>query len=131
MEARQRVMEIIGKDGCYFLSVVHLAEEEIGARIDAIPVYFNCVQRQWMDTNCYLIQPHRILESMTGQKWEVRKEPKEYRCQPGEKEVLRYERTQGRTTYGHFVLPDYDPYGESLTVRNGFLVSKRIFKKVV
>jgi hypothetical protein len=130
MEARQRIMERIGKDGCYFLCLVRLAEEIIGDRIDAIDVYLFAVDRQWMDQDCFMVQPNRVLEHMTGVRWSVRKQDKTYQTQPGEKEVLRYERTQGRVTYAHFVLPDYDPYGDSLTVRNGRLVSKRIFARV-
>jgi hypothetical protein len=123
-------METIGRDGCYFLCLIRIAEEITGQRIDAIPVYLFAVDRQWMDAECYLVQPHRILEHLTGIKWMVRKEPKTYIPLPGEKEVLRYECTVGRTTIGHFVLPDYDPLGNSLTVQNGFLASKRIFKSV-
>jgi len=129
MEARQRIMERIGKDGCYFLCLVRLAEEIIGARIDAINVYLFALDRQWMDQDCYMVQPHRVLEHMTGVRWSVIKQDKTYQPQPGEKEVLRYERTEGRTTLAHFVLSDYDPYGDSLTVRNGRLVSKRIFAR--
>jgi hypothetical protein len=130
MESRQKVMETIGREGCYFLCLVRIAEEITGTRIDAIPVYLHSIDRQWMDKDCYLVQPHRILEHMTGTRWSVRKQDKIYQPEPGEKEVLRYERTVGRVTHAHFVLPDYDPYGDSLTVRNGRLVSKRIFARV-
>ena len=131
MEARQKIMETIGRDGCYFLCIVRIAEEITGSRVDAVAVYLFAVARQWMDATCYLVQPHRILEHMTGQRWTSAKEDRAYQVQPGEKEVLRYERTEGRTTQAHFVLPDYDPYGDSLTVRNGRLVSKRIFRRSV
>jgi hypothetical protein len=129
-EYRQKIMEILGRDGCYFLSLVRLAENITGKRIDAIPVYLEAIERQFMDADCFLVQPHRVLEIMTGKRWTVRKEDRRYQVQPGELEVLRYERTVGRTTIGHFVLPDYDPLGKSLTVQNGYLVSKRIFKGV-
>jgi hypothetical protein len=124
-------METIGREGCYFLCIVRIAEEITGSRIDAVAVYLFAVARQWMDKDCYLVQPHRILEHMTGQRWTPIKEDRAYQVQPGEKEVLRYERTEGRTTQAHFVLPDYDPYGDSLTVRNGRIVSKRIFRRSV
>jgi hypothetical protein len=129
-EARQKIMEILGRDGCYFLCLVRLAETITQNRIDAIPVYIEAVDRKWMDADCFIVQPHRVLELMTGRRWTVRKEDKKYLTAPGELEVLRYEGTVGRTTIGHFVLPDYDPLGSSLTVQNGYLVSKRIFAPV-
>lgn len=131
MEARQKVMEIIGREGCYFLCLVRIAEEITGSRIDAIAVYLFAVARKFMDQTCYLVDPCKILEHMTGQKWTVTKEDRTYKAQPGEKEVLRYERTEGRTTNAHFVLPDYDPYGDSATLRNGRMVSKRIFRRAI
>jgi hypothetical protein len=129
-EYRQKIMEIIGRDGCYFLCLVKLAEDITGTRIDAIPVYLEAVERQFMDTDCYLVRPDRIMELMTGRQWTVRKVDRKYQIQGKELEVLRYERTVGRTTIGHFVLPDYDPLGTSLTVQNGYLVSKRIFTPI-
>jgi hypothetical protein len=129
-EYRQKIMETIGRDGCYFLCLVKLAENITGTRIDAIPVYLEAVERQFMDSDCYLVRPDRIMELMTGRQWTVRKVDRKYQIQGKELEVLRYERTVGRTTIGHFVLPDYDPLGTSLTVQNGYLVSKRIFTPI-
>jgi hypothetical protein len=130
IEYRQKIMETIGREGCYFLCLVRIAEQLSGTRIDAIPVYLESVERLFMDADCFLTHPDRVLELMTGRRWTVRKVDKRYQVSGSEIEVLRYERTEGRRTLAHFVLPDYDPMGISLTVQNGYLVSKRIFTPI-
>jgi hypothetical protein len=107
-----------------------MAEDITGSRIDAVAVFLEAVQRQYMGTDCYLVRPERILESMTGTKWTASKESKDYRPAAGEREVLRYERQTVGNLVGHFVLPYYDPLGKSETVASGQLVSKRIFRPV-
>lgn len=123
-------MKQIGETGCYFLCLVRIAEDITANRIDAVAVYLEATQRQYMGTDCYLVRPERVLELMTGTRWTVSKEVKDYRPVHGEHEVLRYERKAIMQTVGHFVLPYYDPLGKSETVANGQLVSKRVFRPV-
>ena len=134
---RQLHAEIMGAGGCYLLSLIDIAEDLIKREIDVFRVYADAVAEKWMTEDCYLERPARILTELSGEPWDIRKEGPEYLCKPGEYEILRYEReikTPGKTvTIAHFVRGDgkgkvlYDPYEGSRTVRDGHLVSKRIF----
>jgi hypothetical protein len=124
-EPRQKIMEEIGKFGCYFLCLVRIAEEETGHRIDAIPFYTIGQRLGYIVKECFINDPAKLLGLMTKKRWKVKKESPEYKAEPSEREVLHYV-----YRIGHFVLPDYDPYGDSETVRKGRLESKRIFEVV-
>jgi hypothetical protein len=133
---RQKVMERIGAEGCYFLSLVYAAEAATGKRIDAVEVYEAAVKLSLMHEDCYMVNPARIMEIMTGQKWTGRHGPSDYRPGPGEVMVMRYEHKTTSKTFTHFVIVDdrgnvkYDPLGASNTVRLGQPVSSRIFARV-
>jgi hypothetical protein len=129
-------MERIGAEGCYFLSLVQAAEKITRRRIDAVAMYEDFVSRGWMGPDCYMHRPELVLGSMTGWKWQVRKDTRIYKPQPGEVMILRYERAAINKTWAHFVLcgsdglVEYDPYGDSMTVRDGKPVSSRVFWRV-
>ena len=133
---RQRYMELIGAEGCYFLSLIRAAELQILCRIDAVNAYEIAVSNLWMGKDCYLFKPARILEHLTGLTWTVRKEPKDYKIKKGDVVILRYERKTTSRTYTHFVLAGehgevvYDPYGESRTVGEGQLMDMRVFTQI-
>ena len=135
-EARQKVMAKIGKDGCYFLSIVRAAERITGRRIDAVLVYLNAIDRKWMEYDCYVVDPAALLESLTDKRWKVRHDSVMHRPDQNEIMIMRYEYHATGITYSHFVLCDqtgqleYDPYGASSTVRDGKPVSSRIFSHV-
>jgi hypothetical protein len=135
-EARQKVMARIGKDGCYFLSIIRAAERITGQRIDAVKVYLNAIDRKWMEADCYVVDPAALLESLTDKPWKVRHDSVTHRPAGNEIMIMRYELKSTGITYSHFVLCDhtgqveYDPYGASSTVRDGKPVSSRIFSHV-
>lgn len=130
-ESRQKTMKTLGEYGCYFLSLVHLAENISRKRIDAVEAYLNALERKWMDGEATMLNPVAVLGSMTGLTFSVRKESAEYRVKDDEYEVLLF--TNG--TYNHFVLGDgtggvaYDPLGDSRTVATGKCIGKRIFAR--
>ena len=134
-EPRQRVMSTIGRYGCYFLSIVHAAEKITGQRIDAVQVYNDATLARWMDADCFVVQPDRIMEMMTGKKWDIRHDSIAYRPHDDEVMIMRYEVKRTGITYSHFVLcsgdgsVEYDPYGNSSTVSDGQPVSSRIFSR--
>ena len=136
MEPRQRLMETLGKTGCYFLSIVHLAEYCTRERVDAIEAFLIALSDGNVQQNCFVVNPDMILTQLTGISWEMKKTVAEYTPGPDELEVLRFERQEVGSLISHFVVGDgkgmvsYDPYGDSRTVREGKLVSKRIFYRV-
>jgi hypothetical protein len=131
---RQREFEKIGKTGCYFLSIVHLAEKYAGTYIDAYQAYRSALVGKTIREDCYVNDPAALLRMLTGVAWTVTKEPMSYKATKGELEVQYFERDDTLATTGHFVVGDadgvsYDPYGDSMTVRKGALKSKRIFRR--
>ena len=128
-EPRQKLMAILGEEGCYFDCLVHLGEGQVHERIDSIPVFLDALEKNYIKMNCLVLDAAAIMESITGVKWIKRNERPDYEPKPGELEILRFERKSGAGTVVHFVTKDYDPYGDSRTVREGALVSKRIFSR--
>lgn len=135
LEPRQRIMEALGKAGCYFLSIIHLAEYCTKERIDAIEQFLIALSEGNVQQDCFVVRPEKILSDITGIGWGVKKVTADYMPGPDELEILRFERQDVGALIGHFVVGDkgkvsYDPYGDSKTVREGKLVSKRVFYRV-
>lgn len=138
MRAVQKDLEAIGDTGCYFLSIVEAANRFSKVEVDIYKTYKTSIAHGWMEDNCYVKDPAKIMCLLTGKQWSVTKEDKLYKAAPGEVVILRYERTVTRAmkqeVMGHFVLSAsdgsiaYDPYGSSETVRSGRLISKRVFR---
>jgi len=132
----QRTAEIIGKYGCYYLSVVRAGELATGKKVDALRLYKHSLEKGWLEEDCYLNYPDLILQDITGDPWKVRKEGADYIPKQGEIVILRYEYKTTAGLLAHFVLAGsdgktiaYDPYYPSQTVAKGYLVSKRVLEK--
>jgi hypothetical protein len=143
--AVQRVAAFIGKWGCYFLCILRLAEKILGKLLDPFHFYILAMQGRYMRANCFLDDPAGFLGTLLGGRWRVLKAgdgldsagnkydlPLAYKPAEGELEIDRYEvkgETEGHFVVGDGVTAEWDPYGESQTVKNGILISKRIFRK--
>ena len=128
-EPRQRVMSEVGEEGCYLLCVVDIAEEVLRERIDAVVAYLDGVEKGCVRENCLMTKSEGFLEMLTGVPWTKRYESATYVKKNGEFEVQKWQRKSGSGTVDHFKRENYDPYGDSRTVREGFLESKRIFSR--
>jgi hypothetical protein len=134
IDAIQRVALQIGRYGCYFLCLLKLSEN-FGFNQDVFYWYTVAENAKWMGEDptlpgqrCFVFKPEELLGSLLGKRMSLRKEGPLYVAKPGELEILRKE-IPGIS--GHFVLPDWDPMGESNTGTNGVVVSKRIFMEVI
>ena len=145
--APQHVAGIIGKWGCYFLSILRKAEEVLGRDLDPMGEFSNSVTEGFLrSADSFVLDPARLLASFIGGTWTVLKAgvgadsagrpydlPLAYKCDSREVEILRYEIAG---TEGHFVLGDgvggiaWDSFGKSITASKGKLVSKRIFRRI-
>ena len=54
-ESRQKVMKILGEYGCYFLSLVELAERLNGKRIDAVEAYLDALVKRRTDSEAEVL----------------------------------------------------------------------------
>lgn len=131
----QKTLLKIGKNGCYFLSVGHLAGyirqmlPEWDERNLIFLMFKDAVSKGWCDENCYMLRPDELLEVLIADggnvSVKVRHESADYVKKDNEYEILRYELPGGG---GHFICGEdnYDPLGLTEKER-GKLVSKRIF----
>lgn len=130
-ESRQKIMKILGEFGCYFLSIIRLAEKKTGKRLDAVEIFLLARDKNWISEDATVLDPARILEYMTAVNFSVTKEKADYQTSLSDSEILLFE----NGSYQHFVLGDgsgcvdYDPLGNSNTVAKGKLIAKRIFHR--
>lgn len=142
----QKIADVIGEFGCYFCSLVYIAEQETGKEIDVIRAFQKYNGKttcgiQWVEDDCYINRPDLILLDLlktnsgsTINNVTVRKET-DINYYPKSNEVLVgcFEWKSTMKTFSHFVNVDKnkrvinDPMGSSNTVKNGSLRSLRVF----
>jgi hypothetical protein len=133
-EPRQAQFAQIGATGCYLLSIVHLVEDVLGIYVDAYMAYLTATKSGEDLFDCTLEKPAKLMSALTGQTWTERIEGAAYVPQSGEREILEYQTCETPPLHTHFVVGngqggvEWDPIGESQTVKNGRVVRKRIFK---
>lgn len=134
-ESRQAVMKILGEYGCYYLSVIHLAEEITNKRIDAVEFFVKALRNKWLDNEATMLMPNTILGSLTNAEFDVIITDAAYQAEDSEYEILLFKNETAKGTYRHFVLGNgkgqvaYDPLGNSNAVAQGALAEKRIFRR--
>ena len=129
---KQKDCKTLGEDGCYFFSLLWIAEQELGKSLDALAVFDEAKKRGWAEADCYMADPAALMGFLLGKPCQIRKswdfaEPLE----ANEREVRCFERKATGTTYYHFVVADgdkilYDPLEASRTVMQGEPHSRRI-----
>jgi hypothetical protein len=135
-EARQKICSQIGQFGCYFLCIVHLAEEILKERIDVVELYEASTFTGVMGEDCFVNDPAKLIKMMVPGEWTMTRYGTGYVPKDGEYEITRYERTTTAGVLSHFVVTStgnvlYDPLGDSMTVKYGKAVSKRVFRKII
>jgi hypothetical protein len=132
LQTDKRLNEQINKYGCYFMSILFLANKYIGLQLSTtsiISVYNQSVKLGIMESNCFINDPDNIFKNLGMEaEYTQRHEPPKRRCKDNEIEILclKY------PTYNHFVVGDgkgniaYNPMGK--TADGYYLKSKRIFK---
>lgn len=135
-EPRQKIMATLGDGGCYLLSIVHLAENILQERLDAVVIYLDALANKYMQEDCFVLEPARLMGMMVPGNWMMMKVDKDRETPPSAFEILRFERKTTLKTFAHFVVGDgkggvaWDPLGDALTVSGGELVSKRVFWRI-
>lgn len=130
---KQKDCAALGEEGCYFLSLLWIAERELGRDLDALAVFDEAKRRGWAGEDCYMANPAQMMTELLGKPCTVRKswdfsEP----LKANEREVRCFKRDLTGVTYYHFVAVDgdgsvaYDPLEDSNTVKHGKPQSRRI-----
>ena len=127
---RQRIFELLGAYGCYLFCIARLIEKISENPVDVEKLYMAAKDLKYIDEDCFVREPGKIMAMYLGGVWEVRHEGSEYKPAWDEYLVERWELKKTGETKSHFVLPGWDPYGESETRKKGTRVSTRVFKRI-
>lgn len=118
----------IKDSGCYFLSLLQAIdrrEEEVNKCYDL------AVDRKYITYDCFVNQPTRLLYDLTGKNY-ILIVSKSF---DNIADIIIAKWYNQRTNYSHFVLMDkdnkvlWDPLGESVTVKEGYIKDYRLFYK--
>lgn len=138
-EKIQSFMESAGKYACYALSIIKIAEEDIGEHIDVIVALKSGIEKGYIGfnydnysdpDNFYILDPARFLSMLTGDVWALKHVPQRHEPSANEKVVYRWERKTSAGVISHFRLKEWDSLENSLTVKSGQIVSSRVFIKL-
>jgi hypothetical protein len=138
-EGIQTFLAEAGEAGCYALCILKIAEMELVKEADVAKELVSMIDRGYIyynendpnDNNNFFVEdPAAMLSWLTWRRWTVEKVGPDYQPDPGERVVERWERVKTGTVIGHFKLPDWDSLQDSMTVRYGKIVSKRVFRRV-
>ena len=130
---KQKLALALGEEGCYFFSLLYIAEQELGRDFDSIGTFDYAMRQGWVASDCYMGNPAGMMTSLLGRRCSISKSwDFGYQLKENEWEVRCYQRVTTGTTYYHFVVVDkdgtvvYDPLGDSNTVKYGKPYSRRI-----
>lgn len=125
----------LGEESCFFLQLLNIAEQEIGCNLDPLSIAIICKHKNFIylnldnlkDKKNFLIYEHaKILELLTGKKWQYEKAAKTYKAKKNEYVINEYQ--NGSNT--HFDSDNFHSLQDSITIKNGKIVTKRVFRIV-
>ena len=124
----QRDLEYLGCSGCYFISLLH--DLGIGLVTEVIDYYHKAINLGIIDKDCYIKNPEALATMVNGHKYSVTKTT-ERPTMASNRDILISEYYNPRTGKSHFCSVTtglYDPLGDSVTVKEGYIRSYRYFK---
>lgn len=135
-----RLNREINRYGCYYMSLLWWVNKKTGYQFDPkeiLRLYGVFIDREAMEKDCYIKDPCGILSYLGLEVRGVEVVGHSQATEDGQFEVLYFERSSHGRVIPHFTAGDghghvtYDPWGESRTVSDGVLASKRIFTEVL
>lgn len=130
---QEKLLEI-GRNGCYFLCLLKIAEIKCNKSFSIIDAYEDFLAKGYIKRNCFVLQPKNILSDLCNKfvayQW---KEPN-YRPLPGEFIIKRYAMKIEKGELTHFVLFDendteiFNPAMDSPAYRGGKVADLRVFE---
>ena len=126
----------IAEWGCYFCSILALDEKISGMTYDPPDIHFLWAKNYTegdLDAESTVLDPQGLCEDLSGELEFVGKFGADYKCKPDEYEILCW--YNPRTKFTHFTTGDgagrceYDPIENSVTVLEGKVESKRIYRR--
>lgn len=118
------------ESGCYFLSIIHTAEKNSPyLSVDVMRFAIECIDNKWLEKDFTVIRPDKILGRLLD------KEVSVVSVSGKEKDLLQTMEYKAvinnwynpKTGLYHFNCEDWDSLINSKTVKEGFIISYRIF----
>lgn len=122
----QTILQNCGNNGCLFLSICSIAEEQKGTRVDLIECIKTCLARGWITEQFYVKDSLAILNYLTNKMWfrgECRELPSVIK---GDQYVVAIYYNK-RTGFTHFRRRAYDTLKDSVTVKEGVIIGYYIY----
>lgn len=122
-----------GNESCFFLSLIDIAEKRSNRRFDVETVAWICSKKgyvfiDWEDLsnkkNFLVIEHAKILSLLTGEECVYEKESPAYKKSSNEYVINEYQ--NGKMI--HFDGEDFHSLQKSETIKNGKIISKRVFR---
>ena len=119
----QTILLNIGEGGCYLLSICsHFKYEG-----DFVELYKKLLKKGYIDKECTVLNPSGIALLLSNEKYEVTKVKTLPKLNDGDWYIECW--YNKRTGFTHFKLPDCDTLESSVTVKEGSIVSYRLFRR--
>lgn len=111
--------------GCYFLCICYIAEKHNKyLSVDIIKFANECIENKWLKADFTVVRPDLILGKLLGKTVTVVSVESLDNMEYKEKVNCWYNK---RTNYTHFNLDDFDSLSNSVTVKEGKIISYRLF----
>lgn len=124
----------IGRNGCYFLCLLKIAELTLGKPLSVIDAYEKFLEKGYIKRNCFVLQPKNILSDLCNKFVAYQWKEANYRPLPDEFIIKRYAIKLDNQELTHFVLFDendteiFNPAMDSPAYRGGKVTDLRVFE---
>lgn len=124
----QTTLGLCHTDGCHFLTLLSIAEEESGKYVDLIDAIRVSTSKKWMDSEFTVTVQGSLdlLKHYTGKKW-TRREVTKLPAIIKDNEYTEAIYYNPDTKYHHYRRRGYDTIVDSATVRNGHIEKYYIY----
>jgi hypothetical protein len=122
----QQELKYIGTDGCYFLSLIAMAEWMENRRVGVVEAYEQATYNNNMTADCYVLDGAAILSDITLDSWTMRWEDASYKYKPQDWVIAEW-RWGDKT---HFVVDHpfkWSSLSDSQVLKYGYIASKRVY----
>lgn len=113
--------------GCLFLSLLSIAEERTGKKVDLIDAYHDSLKRGWIDGDMWCKDQCAILQHLTGEKWTREVVEPEKLPNPVPKDSFTVEKYVKKNGCTHFRRRYLDTIRNCNTVREGRLTAYYVY----
>lgn len=124
----------IGRNGCYFLCLLKIAELKLNKSLSVIDAYEKFLEKGYIKRNCFVLQPESILSDLCNTHVLYQWKLPNYRPLSEEFIIKRYAMKIEKGELTHFVLFDendteiFNPAMDSPAYRGGKVADLRVFE---